>query len=211
MNIKKNIDNGQCVSPGVSPFPKDRPPARRWLGVKKRSTGRSRRRPREVAEPATMKFVFAGWLGGRPRIACESRADGSPAHGEAFRVYGRSRRRRGVARSSQRRSRTGSNANEAQLSSSAGCGTARIALKRRADGPPAPPARLPALRTFPRDCRPTRAALGGGTGGGSCVRSRTSSCGRGVVVVVVLAGRYVLALMKSACFVRGSHIVPTWP
>ena len=24
-------------------------------------------------------FVFAGWLGGRPRIARESRADGSPA------------------------------------------------------------------------------------------------------------------------------------
>ena len=124
-----------------------------------------------------MKFVFAGWLRGRPRIACESRADGSPAHGEAFRVYGRSRRRRGVARSSQRRSRTGSNANEAQLSSSAGCGRARIALKRRADGPPAPPARLPALRTSPRGCRPTRAALGGGTGGGNRLRNHTSCCG----------------------------------
>ena len=104
------MENGQCVSPGVSPFPTDHPPARLCLGVKKRSTGRSRRRPREVAKPATMKFVFAGWLGERPRIACESRANGSPAHGEAFRIYGRSRRRRGVARSSQRRSRTGSNA-----------------------------------------------------------------------------------------------------
>ena len=38
-----------------------------------------------------MKFVFAGWLGGRPRIACESRAGGSPAHGKAFRVCCRSR------------------------------------------------------------------------------------------------------------------------
>ena len=145
--------------------------------MKKRSTGRSRRRPREVAQPTTMKFVFAGWLGGRPRIACESRADGSPAHGEAFRVYGRSRRRRGVARSSQRRSRTGNNANEAQLSSSARCGTARIALKRRADGPPAPPARLLALRTFPRGCRPTRAALGGGAGGEAMSPGRSPLCG----------------------------------
>ena len=139
---------------------------------------------REVAQPATMKFVFAGWLWGRPRIACESRADGSPAHGEACRVYVRSRQWRGVARSSQRRSRTGSNANEAQLSSSAGCGTARIALKRRADGPPAPPARLPALRTSPRGCRPTRAALGGGTGGGNRVRSRTSCCDGRVIAIV---------------------------
>ena len=31
--------------------------------------GRSRRRSREVPEPAMTNFVFAGWLAGRPRIA----------------------------------------------------------------------------------------------------------------------------------------------
>ena len=52
---------------------------------------RSRKRSRAVPEPSTANFVFAGWLGGRPRIARESRADGSPAHGRAFRICGRSR------------------------------------------------------------------------------------------------------------------------
>ena len=119
----------------------------------------------------------AGWGDGRESRARAAPTD-RPRTGEPFGSAVGPARRIGVARSSQRRSRTGNNANEAQLSSSAGCGTARIALKRRADGPPAPPARLPALRTFPRGCRPTRAALEGGAGGGSCVRSRTSSLER---------------------------------
>ena len=46
--IEKTLEYGQCVSPGVSPFPRDRPPALRRLGVTKRSTGRSRRHPREA-------------------------------------------------------------------------------------------------------------------------------------------------------------------
>ena len=46
--IEKTLECGQCVSPGVSPFPRDRPPALRRLGVTKRSMGRSRRHPREA-------------------------------------------------------------------------------------------------------------------------------------------------------------------
>ena len=46
--IEKTLECGQCVSPGVSPFPRDRPPALRRLGVTKRSPGRSRRHPREA-------------------------------------------------------------------------------------------------------------------------------------------------------------------
>ena len=38
--IEKTLEYGQCVSPGVSPFPRDRPPALRRLGVTKRSTER---------------------------------------------------------------------------------------------------------------------------------------------------------------------------
>jgi len=89
-------------------------------------------------------------------------------------------------------------------------GRPRIARKRRADGPPAPTARLPALRTFPRDCRPTRAALGGGTGGGNHVRSRTSCCDRGFIAIVVLADKCTLALLKKSMFVVPvDGIVPT--
>jgi len=40
-----------------------------------------------------------------------------------------------------------------------------------------PPRRLPALRTFPRDCRPTCAALGGGAGGETMSPGRRPLCG----------------------------------
>ena len=70
-------------APGASPFPTDHPPALRRLGVVKRSTRRSRRRPREVAEPATMIFVFSGWGDGRESRARAAPTD-RPRMGEPF-------------------------------------------------------------------------------------------------------------------------------
>ena len=117
----------------------------------------------------------AGWGDSR-----ESRAKAAPTDrpppGEPFGSAVRPACRIGVARSSQRRSRIGNEGGETQLSLSLAAGRARITRKRRADGPPAPPACLPALRTSPRDCRITRAALGGGTGKEELPPERTPSC-----------------------------------
>ena len=58
----------------------------------------------------------------------------------------------------------------------AGCGTGKVRV-RRADGSPAPAASLPGLRTFPRDWRPTCAALGEGAGGEAMSPGRRPWCG----------------------------------
>ena len=89
-----------------------------------------------VPEPATIKFVFAGWLGGRQRIACESRADGSPAHGRAFWICGRSR---APDRRGEKLAKTLSDWQQCQrgaaVSSSLAAGRARLGLGAPTDHP----------------------------------------------------------------------------
>ena len=156
-------------------------PARRHQKLDRALAETSSRGHRARDEPATMKFVSSG---NNNRGTATNRVQ------EPRRRIEYTRKSLSVLRSIPAPARRGA-LGLATMPTRGSCrrqlaaGRVRIALKRRAHGPPAPPTRLTALRTFSRGCRPTRAALGRGTGGKAMSPGGDHGAGRSAVAFVI--------------------------